>query len=494
MDNPKFSTLCGQLDVIESSMDANTESKSKIFSSIHPTQVIAAQNFIHYLTLRSLDIRKIQHTLHQLGLSSLASSESHIKSQIQAIQQRLGKKYTKSQIVTCNHDWSKKDLKSKSLALFGHKENEILPYIMVTFDASFAENYALIKNLLLNGMNIARINCAHDDETIWSQMIQKLKKACLKTGIPCKIYMDLAGPKIRTRILNKGAKKGKVKVHEGQWIWMAESKDGFGKKEVVIHPNEMGIISALKKGDRVFIDDGIIQAEVQKIKNGKAGLRILRIASEKKQIKDGKGINFPDTVLNISSLTDFDISVLPFVCEHADMIGYSFIRTKEDLVFLEEKIKETEGKVPHVIIKIETPEAVINLPDLLIEGMKKEIFGVMIARGDLAVEIGFERMGEIQEEILWLCEAAHTPVIWATQVLENMNKSGMATRSEITDAVKAAQAECVMINKGPHTIEVLETLKDILQRTAEHRSKKRFIFKPLKIAQKFINSDNIEPI
>jgi pyruvate kinase len=120
--------------------------------------------------------------------------------------------------------------------------------------------------------------------------------------------------------------------------------------------------------------------------------------------------------------------------------------------------------------------------------MQKSVFGVMIARGDLAVEIGFERMGEIQEEILWICEAAHVPVIWATQVLENLNKSGLATRSEITDATHAAMAECIMINKGDHTIEVIEALRDILQRTGGHHLKKRYTFRPLSIAQHFMKT------
>ena len=494
MNNQILKTLSRQLDAIETSMDIQVENKKIIFRTIHPSQVLSAQNLIHYLTLRSLEIRSMQHTLHELGLSSLASSESHIKCQIQAIQQRVGKKYTEPQLSICTYNWSKNDLKTKSVALFGHKKNDILPYVMVTFDVYFAIYYTQIKNLLLNGMNVARINCAHDDETVWSQMILKLKKASAKTGIPCKIYMDLAGPKIRTIILNKGAKKGCVKVEEEEWIWFAESKVGFNKKDIVLHPNKPRIIDALKIGDRVFIDDGIIEAEVQKIKHGKAWLRITRISSDKKHIKEAKGINFPDSDINIPSLTEYDIAVLPFVCKHADMIGYSFIRDHNDLTFLAEKIKENEGKKPNVIIKIETPDAVINLPKLLIEGMKSKNFGVMIARGDLAVEIGFERMSETQEEILWICEAAHTPVIWATQVLESMNKSGVATRSEITDAVKAGHAECVLINKGTHTIVVMETLQDIMQRTSEHRSKKRFIFRPLKIAQKFISEGNREII
>ena len=124
-------------------------------------------------------------------------------------------------------------------------------------------------------------------------------------------------------------------------------------------------------------------------------------------------------------------------------------------------------------------------------GMQQKTFGVMIARGDLAVEIGFERMSEIQEEILWICEAAHVPVIWATQVLETLNKFGMATRSEITDATHAAMAECIMINKGEHTIKVIETLNDILQRTGGHHIKKRFTFRSLSIAKRYINNATI---
>jgi pyruvate kinase len=486
-ENQKLIALEQKLADLDEAMTSAVEKRQKQLDLIDSSQLCAAKNLIHYLSLRSEDVRDLQTSLHELGLSSLASSESHIRRQLQAIRERLGKKYNDGEISLCSHDWSKKDIKDKSTLLFGTKENSSLPYIMVTFDISFADNYALIKNLLLNGMNIARINCAHDDETTWARMIQKLRKAVIKTGKSCKIYMDLAGPKIRTRILNKGAKKGKVKVKEGQIIWLAENNTGFDKDDIVICPNETGIIGLLKKGDRVYIDDGIIQAEVYKIKEDRASIRIVRIAASKKQIKEGKGINFPDSDLNISSLTSFDISVLPFVCEYADMVGYSFIREKSDLLYLHKVISEISDKEPSIIIKIETPEAVINLPELLLEGMKSEVFGVMIARGDLAVEIGFERMGEIQEEILWICEAAHTPVIWATQVLETMNKSGMATRSEITDAVKAGQAECVMINKGLHTIEVIETLKDIHQRTSEHRSKKRFIFRPLKIAKKFID-------
>lgn len=280
-----------------------------------------------------------------------------------------------------------------------------------------------------------------------------------------------------------------MKVKEGELVWLAEDAEGFKDDEIVISPNEQGIITMLRKGERVYIDDGIIKGVVERIKKNSAAMRIVRIASGKQQIKAGKGINFPDSELSISSLTEFDRACLPFICDHADMVGYSFVRYPSDLAGLQQALKKLSTLPPHIIIKIETPEAVKNLPHLLLQGMQQKAFGVMIARGDLAVEIGFERMGEIQEEILWICEAAHVPVIWATQVLETLNRSGMATRSEITDATHAAMAECVMINKGDHTIKVIETLRDILHRTGGHHIKKRFTFRPLSIAQRYINGE-----
>ena len=193
----------------------------------------------------------------------------------------------------------------KSHLLFGNKTIPSIPSLMVTFDSGFADSYALIKSLLENGMNVARINCAHDDEATWSKMISKLRKASKRTGIDCKIYMDLAGPKIRTVLLGKGKDKGKVMVKEGDLIWLAEESKGFDQDDVVISPNVSGIIGFLKKGDRVYIDDGVIRATVEKTKTGKVGIRITRISSEKSQIKAKKGINFPDSLIQTFALESF---------------------------------------------------------------------------------------------------------------------------------------------------------------------------------------------
>ncbi|MDI1322017.1 MAG: pyruvate kinase [Algoriphagus sp.] len=474
-----------ELALIEQKMLQEEHQKADLLLQLHPNHFHSARNFIHYLVLRSEDIRGLQDLLHINGLSSLASSESHIHRQLQAIRQILSHKYKLEELDSCTYSFSMDSLEEKSNFLFGTKSEPEIPSIMVTFDSGFAGNYSLIKSLLQNGMNVARINCAHDDEATWSKMINKLKKASRVSGISCKIYMDLAGPKIRTIILGKGKDKRKVKIKEGQLIWLAESMAGFEKDEIVISPNERGILSMLKVGERVFIDDGLIRAVVEKVKKDAVGIRITRDSSKSGRIKSEKGINFPDSEIDIPALTAYDRECLPFICANADLVGFSFVRNPRDMEELRSLIYEISEEAPAIILKIETPDAVKNLPMLLMEGMKMKGFGVMIARGDLAVEIGFERLGEIQEEILWICEAAHVPVIWATQVLESLNKSGMASRSEITDAGHAAHADCVMLNKGEHTIEVIETLKDILHRSVTHRKKKRFTFRKLKIAERF---------
>jgi len=461
------------------------EKYSMLLEGIHVDYRDSAVNFLKYLILRQTDVRELQLLLHENGLSSLATCESHTQRQIEVTLQHLGSEF--AMLDSCTMESGNQKIQARSQRLFGPKSEDWPSSVMVTLDSSFLKEKDLISKLLKKGMTTARINCAHDDEVIWQEMVNKIRLASKETGISCKIHVDLAGPKIRTKLLTKGRKKGKVKIEKGQKIWLCNSGKGFNPYEIVISPNEPGVIEGLHPGDRVFIDDGLILGMVEKIENDRAEVRIVRISSKKPFIKAEKGINFPDCSLQISSLTDFDRECLPFVCSNADTVGFSFVRSSRDIADLREALFDFVEDIPFIILKIETHEAVRNLPELLLEGMKDADFGVMIARGDLAVEIGFERLVEIQDEILWLCEAAHVPVIWATQVLENLHKSGVATRAEVTDAGHATRAECIMINKGEHTLEVLKTLRDISQRSAAFRIKNRLIFRPLTIAKEFLN-------
>ena len=141
-----------------------------------------------------------------------------------------------------------------------------------------------------------------------------------------------------------------------------------------------------------------------------------------------------------------------------------------------------------IILKIETKQAFDQLPHLLLRVMQSPRVGVMIARGDLAVEVGWSRVAEVQEQISWICEAAHVPHIWATQVLENLAKTGLATRAEITDAVAAVRAECVMLNKGDYILKAVHTLQSIDNRMDAHQYKKMPAMRPLSVAIDFAAS------
>ena len=477
------SSIKKQLLFLDAEMNQVPAQFAELLSGIPDQNRDSAINFLQYLVLRKHDIRELQHQLHVYGLSSLASCENHTHRQIQVTLERLGVKPLHP--ASCTMDAGLQKMETRSNRLFGSPREAWPSSVMVTMDASFLQHKNQIESLLIHGMGVARINCAHDSESVWLKMIEKIKEASKKTGLPCQIHLDLAGPKIRTVLLKKGKENGKAEIKKGGKIWLSDVGKGFSSKDIVVNPNEPGVVQALKVGERVFFDDGLILARVDKVTDRGVALMVERISSKKPLLKAEKGINFPDSDLAVPSLTPFDLACLPFASAYADTIGFSFVRRPEDLARLRAELSNHASVIPPIILKIETQEAVVRLPELLLEGMKEPDFGVMIARGDLAVEIGFERLVEIQEEISWLCEAAHVPVIWATQVLENLHKSGIASRAEITDAGRAAMAECIMINKGDHTLQVLKTLQDIAKRSRALKVKNRLTFRPLKIAEQY---------
>jgi pyruvate kinase len=181
-------------------------------------------------------------------------------------------------------------------------------------------------------------------------------------------------------------------------------------------------------------------------------------------------------------MTAKDIEDLSFVAKHADVVELSFANSVQDVESLQQRLASSGSRQPAIVLKIETRHGFEDLPDMLLAAMRAPCCGVMIARGDLAVECGFERMAEVQEEILWICEAAHVPVIWATQVLENLAKEGMPSRAEITDAAMGDRAECVMLNKGPYVVSAVRALDDILRRMQTHQAKKGAMLRKLRLA------------
>jgi pyruvate kinase len=245
------------------------------------------------------------------------------------------------------------------------------------------------------------------------------------------------------------------------------------------------VFDDVRSGERIWLDDGRIGGVVQNVQPDRVIVKIDVARPDGSKLGSDKGINLPDSDLRLAALTPKDIQDLEFVAQHADLISLSFVNKASDLAQLQEHLRRVHGDKLGIILKIETRRGFENLPDLLLTSLRSTCCGVMIARGDLAVECGFERLAELQEEILWICEAAHVPVIWATQVLESLAKKGIPSRAEITDAAMSERAECVMLNKGPHICEAVHVLDDILRRMQGHLSKKRSMLRPLSLAQRF---------
>jgi pyruvate kinase len=238
-------------------------------------------------------------------------------------------------------------------------------------------------------------------------------------------------------------------------------------------------------GHRVCLDDGHIIGVAEAVSGDEIRVRVQRTPSRGAKLSGDKGINLPDSPLRLPALTTKDIEDLRFVARHADLVGLSFANAEDDVRALVGELRKIGGKQPGIIIKIETRRGFERLPAMLLAAMGSHPVGVMIARGDLAVECGYERLAEAQEEILWICEAAHCPAIWATQVLESLAKEGIPSRSEITDAAMGHRAECIMLNKGPHVDDAVRVLDDILRRMDTHQSKKRAMLRALRLASGF---------
>lgn len=241
------------------------------------------------------------------------------------------------------------------------------------------------------------------------------------------------------------------------------------------------VFDDVQSGESIWLDDGKIGGVVEKVEPSRVFVRINHARLRGAKLRGDKGINVPDSDLRLAALTAKDLEDLPFVTQHADVVELSFPSTAADVETLQRHLARL-GRQPAIVLKIETRRAFENLPAMLLAAMRSPCCGVMIARGDLAVECGFERLAEVQEEILWICEAAHVPVIWATQVLETLAKEGMPSRAEITDAAMGHRAECVMLNKGPHVLTAVRVLDDILRRMQAHQAKKRAMLRELRLA------------
>ncbi len=500
----KIEKLCKELNEILQTIIDNESKIDATISDIHKENRLSAKNLCRYLILRSYDLRKYHASLSGYGVSSLGTSEGYVYSNLSSVIKNLKLIQglpieEKSNIEIIGYERSSELIKKNANHLFNEGSRNHLIEIMVTLPNEAAEDKSIIEEMVQSGMEIARINLSHGDIGIWTKMVQFINEIKTESQHKLKIYMDLSGPKLRTSTIEIREKNGKIKtgipVRVGEHIILTKRTtlgkiSKFGKNNEQRKKAEIGvmlpeIIDDVKIGDAVLFDDGMIKSVV--VSKTDEDIELLITNCYKSKLSSEKGINLPDTKLNLPALTERDIENLPFVCKNADIVGYSFVRNANDVQYLYEQLNLNNAKDLGVVFKIENKEAFENLPFILLEGMKRDKIGVMIARGDLAVEIGFERISEVQNQILWLCEAAHIPVIWATQVLENLAKTGIPTRAEISDVVQGVQAECIMLNKGPYINDAIKMLKNILVRMEAHSFKKKNSLRALNIAKNSVN-------
>ena len=464
----------------------------------------SALNLAHYLALRRRDLRPLQRVLMRYGLSSLGRLESRVLVTLDSVADVLEPAAT-AQRVDSRH-WppsagrffrGEERLAENATTLFGPEPGGQPVRILVTPSREAADEPDYVPSLVRNGADAMRINCAHDNAAVWSAMVAHTKAAGKKFGRHIPVLMDIAGPKIRTSEVRQP--KSTSGLHEGDRLLLLptpallEVADKIAFR-ATCEPGS--VLRKLRRGAEVAMDDGKLGGVVEAVRpNGSVVVLVQQTKLDGVKLKPRKGLNFPGTELDLDPLTAKDRADLDFVAAHADLIGYSFVQRGEDVERLQDELAARRPKDwtrIGLIAKIETHHAVQNLPEIIVRAAGRQPFGVMIARGDLAVEIGFARLAEMQEQILWLCEAAHVPVVWATQVLEGMVKSGLPTRGEMTDAAMAVRAECVMLNKGPNLPKVIHALDGLLQRMAEHQTKKTSRMRMLMSFRDRVERDAIE--
>lgn len=579
---------------------------SEKLSEVHPEYKESSYNLLHYLAFRNFDIDELQQHLRYLGLPDLANVERHVMRSLLTIQNIVNKlldnsgSAAKKKSITIKK--SEKLLRRNTKSIVGNKSNKRNTRIMVTLPSEAAEDYRFVNQLMKNGMNCARINCAHDDEEVWAAMIDNVKRASKGVNRKCQIMMDLGGPKLRTGsmrpgpqvvrikpqrdllgkvvqpsrvwiappnvpapnsdadavipvngsfvekikrgnrlffvdsrgrkcqieiigrrgkgrwglchdsayittgtelLLHKIKKSGKEKNHVGELLPVEEYITLFVNDKLVLHSSsvpgepasydEQGNLikpahisctlpeafQFLKKGESVFLNDGKIEGVIENVKNDEIEIVITNASLKGSKLRADKGINFPDSDIDINGLTEKDKADIPFIANHADAVNLSFVNNANDVKDFQEELKKHNVSVG-TVLKIETKKGYKNLPEILLQAMQSYPVGIMLARGDLAIETRWESFANIQEEILRLGEAVHIPVIWATQVLESLAKKGVPTRSEITDAALAQRAECVMLNKGRFVVKALKTLNKILIKMQSSQNKRHTTLPKLK--------------
>ncbi len=316
------------------------------------------------------------------------------------------------------------------------------------------DTYEKLLSLVKAGVNVFRLNFSHGAYEDKLAVINHVRRIIKEEPYNIAILGDLQGPKLRVGELENG----KLILKEGdEFIFTIEKMVGTNEKIYVSYPN---LASDVKIGERIFLDDGKMELSVVKVLNDKEVLMRVTLGGV---LTPKKGVNLPDSSLTMPSMTEKDFADLEFIiAQKLDWVALSFVRKAEDIINLKKILKANDSKIK-VIAKIEMPEALKNLRDIIIESD-----GVMVARGDLGVEVPIEQVPVIQKDIIRKCMHRAKPVIVATQMMESMLDRTKPNRSEVSDVANAVLegADAVMLSgetaTGLYPTLVVETMSKII--------------------------------
>lgn len=321
------------------------------------------------------------------------------------------------------------------------------------------DNEDVLRSLLSNGMNAARVNFSHGSHEEHKARIDKFKKVQDELGLPVPILLDTKGPEIRIGTF----KNGFATLESGQRFTFTP-EDVIGNSSIVTISYK-DIYKDIKKGDIILIDDGLIELKVEEIVNKD----VVCVVQNGGIISDKKSVNIPNVVINLPSITDRDICDLMFAIENdLDFIAQSFVRTAEDVKAVRDILDNNGGSEIKIIAKIENRQGVNNLDEII-----SIADGIMIARGDLGVEVPFEELPMIQKMIIDKCLENGKLVITATQMLDSMIRNPRPTRAEVNDVSNAIYegTSAIMLSgetaSGKYPVEALKTMSKISEAREE---------------------------
>ena len=324
-----------------------------------------------------------------------------------------------------------------------------------------------LKALIANGMNIARLNFSHGTHEEQLEKIKTIKKVREELGVPVALLLDTKGPEIRTKLLENDEK---VELEAGQTFTLT-IRDIIGNKEIVSVTYDQ-IVEDVKAGNRILIDDGLIELLVKEVTATDVICEVVNGGS----LGNRKGVNIPSVNINLPGITEKDREDIIFGIENGvDFIAASFVRNAQAVRDIRAILDEYNADI-QIISKIESEEGIDNIDEII-----KESDGIMVARGDLGVEVPVESVPKMQKAIIKKCNDAYKPVITATQMLDSMIRNPRPTRAEVTDVANAIYdgTDAIMLSgetaMGKYPVEAVRMMSNIARETEENLDYDYFI-------------------